>query len=158
MFEGRRLIGLNEQLKFLRYHPGHKFVAHYDGAFCRPGTSNKTRLTVMLYLSNREQLVGGATRFLGNDGSDPVSVAAEQGQALVFQHNILHDGEEVVEGVKYTIRTDVEYGPVCWHACVREALGLGGSRPEQARRAVAYSAVVLAPLLLAAWWPFQSLS
>lgn len=80
----------------------------------------------MLYLSPRGQLVGGATRFVGNEGSDPVSISAAQGQALVFQHNILHDGEEVVEGIKYTIRTDVEYGPVCWHASLQQALGWAG--------------------------------
>lgn len=34
VWQGRRLLGLNEQLKFLRYGPGQKLVAHFDGAFC----------------------------------------------------------------------------------------------------------------------------
>jgi hypothetical protein len=28
---------------------------------------------------------------------------------LVFQHNIQHEGEALIEGRKYTIRTDVMY-------------------------------------------------
>ena len=41
VFAGRRVLGLNEQLKFLRYHEGQYFAPHFDGAFarcaCSPG-------------------------------------------------------------------------------------------------------------------------
>ena len=32
-----------------------------------------------------------------------------KGQILVFDHNILHSGEPVIEGCKYVLRTDVIY-------------------------------------------------
>ena len=38
-FRGRHVLGLNEQLKFLRYGEGQFFKAHMDGAFSRPGTA-----------------------------------------------------------------------------------------------------------------------
>jgi len=126
VWQGQRLLGLNEQLKFLRYHPGQKFVAHYDGAFCRPNTPNKTRLTVQLYLST-SGVSGGSTRFIGPDTSAGVSCWPNQGRALVFQHNIVHEGAEVEEGIKYTVRTDVEYSGESMSAMLQEFIGLGGS-------------------------------
>ena len=32
-------------------------------------------------------------------------------RALLFEHKIFHAGAVVTGGVKYTIRTDIEYGP-----------------------------------------------
>lgn len=132
IWHGRRLIGLNEQLKFLRYHPGQKFVAHYDGVFVRPKTSNRTCLTIQLYLSSGH-VEGGATVFCGNIGQAGAHCEPRMGRALVFQHNILHEGEEVRGGVKYTVRTDVEYGPVSVLASVQEFLGFGGAWSQQRR-------------------------
>jgi len=133
VWQGRRIIGLNEQLKFLRYCPGQKFVAHYDGSFCRPETANKTCLTVQFYLS-QGALVGGSTRFMGAHAKPALSCTPDAGRALIFQHNILHDGEEVKEGVKYTIRTDVEYSGVTWQAQLQELLGFGCAPIERKRR------------------------
>jgi len=31
------------------------------------------------------------------------------GMVLVFEHDILHEGSKLVEGRKYTVRTDVVY-------------------------------------------------
>jgi len=149
VWEGRRLIGLNEQLKFLRYHPGQKFVAHFDGAFCRPNTSNQTCLTVQLYLS-QGQMVGGATRFMGADAQPAVCCTPDAGRVLVFQHNILHDGEEVKEGVKYTIRTDVEYSDRHCSAELQELVGLGGSPIDRRRRCLRLLPVLI--VVFAAVW------
>ena len=47
IFAGRRVLGLNEQLKFLRYHEGQYFAPHFDGAFarcaCSPGKGGASR-------------------------------------------------------------------------------------------------------------------
>mmetsp|Transcript_36378 Transcript_36378/g.104580 ORF Transcript_36378/g.104580 Transcript_36378/m.104580 type:complete len:281 (+) Transcript_36378:75-917(+) len=134
IWQGRRLVGLNEQLKFLRYRPGQRFVAHVDGNFRRHATPNQTFLTVQLYLSP-SCIEGGATNFCGSHGAGKgVRCLPEQGRVLVFQHNILHEGEEVRAGVKYTIRTDAEYGGWTWSAQMQELLGLGCSPRELRRR------------------------
>lgn len=146
IWQGRRLIGLNEQLKFLRYQPGQKFVPHYDGCFMRPNTSNKTCLTLQLYLS-AEHVEGGATIFCDNDGKAGTRCEPLPGKALIFQHNILHEGEEVRNGTKYTIRTDVEYSGWSLIAALQEFLGFGGCWSEQRWRCILMLVVVL-PFLL----------
>jgi len=142
IWQGRRLLGLNEQLKLLRYHTGQKFVAHYDGAFCRPNTTNKTCLTLQLYLSG-SCVSGGATRFIGPDASAGESCWPDQGRALVFQHNILHEGAAVKEGIKYTLRTDVEFSGESTSAMLLEFLGLGGST-AQLKRSLAVATLMIA--------------
>ena len=106
VWQGRRLLGLNEHLKILRYGAGQKFKAHFDGCFRRPGTANQTFLTVQLYLS-AGKLSGGATRFVGA-ADDGVDCLPTKGKAVIFQHNILHEGAEVFDGIKYTIRTETK--------------------------------------------------
>lgn len=73
-------------------------------------------MTLHLYLnstgsiSDPDSLRGGATRFLGAESSRYLDVEAKQGRVLVFQHaRLLHSGEKVSSGVKYTMRTDVMY-------------------------------------------------
>lgn len=63
--------------------------------------------------SDREQeaLLGGATSF-GDDYRmrDPVRVFPKTGSLLIFQQrNLMHSGDDVFRGVKYTVRTDVMY-------------------------------------------------
>lgn len=141
---GRPVIGLNEQMKILKYAPGQSFAPHFDGSFVRPGTNNRTCITLQMYLSDDGNVHGGATNFVSPvpdppDGSPQpeclrtVPCLPLRGRALLFEHAILHEGAAVDRGVKYTIRTDVEYGPQSWISQVREELGLGGS-PLQLRQ------------------------
>jgi hypothetical protein len=55
-------------------------------------------------------LAGGATNFL-SDGSDlpTASVAPVPGRVLLFEHRLLHEGEEVSAGVKYVVRSDIMF-------------------------------------------------
>mmetsp|Transcript_43047 Transcript_43047/g.71557 ORF Transcript_43047/g.71557 Transcript_43047/m.71557 type:complete len:308 (-) Transcript_43047:81-1004(-) len=153
-FKGCHVVGLNEQLKFLKYGPGQFFKPHFDGSFERPGTGNTTYLTLQLYLSH--SLDGGATRFVAPmpetdelpQSLRGIDCAAKQGRALVFQHDILHEGAPVVTGTKYTIRTDVEYGPRRFRHQLREAIGLGGSARQTRLRMGGVLAVMLASFAL----------
>lgn len=70
-----------------------------------------------LYLNDSKQTVGdgaelrgGATSFLSRDESRKMDVDPKAGRVLVFQHkNLYHSGDDVIEGVKYTMRTDILY-------------------------------------------------
>ena len=54
-------------------------------------------------------LKGGATRFFGFDNKT-YDVNPATGACLVFQHRgLCHSGEEVEQGTKYTVRTDIMY-------------------------------------------------
>ncbi len=51
-------------------------------------------------------LAGGATNFLADDVDLPTaSVKPVPGRVLLFEHRLLHEGEEVSDGVKYVFRS-----------------------------------------------------
>jgi len=55
-------------------------------------------------------LVGGATRFWTQDKQHFLDVFPKVGRVLVFQQRMLiHSGEEVASGIKYTMRSDFMY-------------------------------------------------
>jgi hypothetical protein len=95
---------------------------HYDGNFVR-STSERSMKTFMLYLNGG--FGGGSTNFIDEKQQltkDPVTgifkadeanillkVVPEPGMAIVFNHEILHEGEQLKDGVKYIMRTDLMY-------------------------------------------------
>ncbi len=99
-------VGLNERLRFYRYDKGHSFAPHHDGSF-RRNIYEFSLYTVLLYLN--EGYSGGYTDFLYNDDSLLYRVVPETGLALLFRHELLHTGTEVLEGTKYVLRSDVMY-------------------------------------------------
>ena len=70
-------------------------------------------MTLHLYLNEKNEendLVGGATTFHGYDMRREYNVYPKIGRVLVFQHRtLLHSGQGVLEGCKYTMRTDLLY-------------------------------------------------
>jgi prolyl 4-hydroxylase len=98
--------GLNERFRFYRYRPGQRFSAHRDGSFQR-SPSEMSWMTFMVYLNAGFE--GGRTRFDLSDESEPVVIEPSTGRALAFIHDRLHEGEELVSGIKYVLRTDVMY-------------------------------------------------
>jgi hypothetical protein len=55
-----------------------------------------------------ELLRGGATVFHSRDKKRRLDVDPKAGWVLIFQHkNLIHSGDEIEAGVKYTMRTDV---------------------------------------------------
>ncbi|KAJ7336210.1 hypothetical protein DFH08DRAFT_1018475 [Mycena albidolilacea] len=108
-----RMVRLNERLRFLRYPKGGFFRGHCDGIYVDQETKQRTFYTLQFYLpsdasGSKESFVpaqGGSTRFLGTKYAD---VEAVPGRVLVFQHaDLFHTGEEVIDGVKCTVRSDI---------------------------------------------------
>lgn len=102
-----RLVGLNERFRLCRYAGGQSFRIHQDGAHApRPGV--RSRLTVQVYLDDGFR--GGRTRFYrGRRGDSLGAVTPRAGTAIVFDHDLWHDGEAVTDGTKHVMRTDVLY-------------------------------------------------
>ena len=114
------LKGLNERLRFLKYHAGDYFKPHYDGCYSRPDGSEMSWMTVMVYLNDGDSFEGGRTsllkeearaRWTEDDSLHKVehSIVPRPGRVLIFDHNIFHVGEDVIKGTKLCIRTDVMY-------------------------------------------------
>lgn len=99
---GKRAVGANERFRCYRYEVGHRFAPHYDGAFVRDA-GERSELTFMVYLN--DGFGGGATRFHDFD----LDVVPRQGTALLFQHQLLHEGCIVTAGAKYALRSDVMF-------------------------------------------------
>lgn len=98
-------IRVNERLSFLRYSKGNFFKPHTDGQLSLPD-GRKSRVTIQIYLGD-DGVKGGATRILGTK-EKYLDVEPKKGRALIFQQRgVNHSGEEVTEGLKYTLRTDI---------------------------------------------------
>ncbi|TVY76040.1 hypothetical protein LSUE1_G005480 [Lachnellula suecica] len=105
--------------------------AHCDGTYETPNGEERSFFTLHLYLNDSaqalgikkplfgflngktsdEMLRGGATTFHSRDKSRRLDVDPMAGRVLIFQQRrLLHSGDYVTAGVKYTVRTDLMYG------------------------------------------------
>ncbi|KAK7037251.1 hypothetical protein VNI00_011242 [Paramarasmius palmivorus] len=72
-------------------------VSNYDSASISAGYS----------ADNGNTLAGGATRFWSPDKKHFLDVEPKVGRVLIFQQRMLvHSGEQVTKGIKYTMRSD----------------------------------------------------
>ncbi|KAH0164680.1 hypothetical protein KCU67_g5033, partial [Aureobasidium melanogenum] len=112
---------LNERMRFLRYEGGEYFRVHEDGAYQTPDGSERSFFTFHLYLNGHGEtdnasdtgdytLHRGATTFHSHNMKRKYDVLPKTGRVLIFQHKSLwHSGDDVVQGVKYTMRSDILY-------------------------------------------------
>ncbi|KAI0012623.1 hypothetical protein F4779DRAFT_15891 [Xylariaceae sp. FL0662B] len=110
---------VNKRMRFLKYGKGQFFRPHCDAPYgeTSDGQAVLTHYTLHLYLNDSKQevgdgadLVGGATSFLSSDEKRKLDVFPKAGRVLIFQHKRLyHSGDDVKEGTKYTMRTDIMY-------------------------------------------------
>jgi len=107
-----RIDGLNPRMRFCRYEKGGHFAPHYDGVYVAD-MYRRSFYTVNIYLN--EEFQGGNTNFLAahyktlDERVITEAVVPRTGLALVFWHPILHEGDQVISGTKYIMRTDVVY-------------------------------------------------
>lgn len=110
-FEGGVAVALDENFRFYRYDPGQQFNRHRDGVAERSPTV-RSRLSCLFYLA--DGFTGGETAFFAETSNDGVReelavVVPRTGDALLFRHEIWHEGRPVHGGRKYVLRTDVFY-------------------------------------------------
>lgn len=117
-----KITGLNDHFRlcfYLAENNGH-FGPHYDGEYAAQDVCSIK--TFMLYLNDDYE--GGYTNFLREHGlyfdearkiycSPPEHVVAglkaKQGDCLIFDHKILHEGSQVLSGKKFIFRTEIMY-------------------------------------------------
>jgi len=81
-----------------------------------PDRTERSYFTLHLYLNDavlstgERQLEGGATTFFNGRMNQRIDVEPKAGRVLLFQHRyLIHSGDDVVKGTKYTLRTDIMY-------------------------------------------------
>jgi len=94
-------------------------IAHCDGSYtAHPDSFRpvKTLFTVHLYLNDSQaedpsaELAGGSTPFFSPDETRRLDVHPKAGRVLIFQHyRLVHSGDDVRTGTKYTVRMDLLY-------------------------------------------------
>ena len=102
-FAGRTICGANERFRCYRYKPGMHFAPHSDGSFVR-NDQEMSFYTYLVYLN--DEFEGGETTFFTKP---EVVIKPVMGDALLFQHPLVHEGSTVKSGVKYVARTDIMY-------------------------------------------------
>jgi len=102
-FAGRTICGANERFRCYRYKPGMRFAPHSDGSFVR-NDSEMSFYTYLVYLN--AEFEGGETTFFTKP---EVVIKPVSGDAVLFQHPLVHEGSIVTSGIKYVARTDIMY-------------------------------------------------
>jgi len=100
-------------------------IEHCDGAYETEDGSQRSFYTYHIYLHDSAQalsiapnspqdspdlLRGGATTFHSTNMQHRIDIDPKAGRVLIFQHRrLLHSGDEVTAGIKYTMRSDVMF-------------------------------------------------
>ncbi len=95
-----KAVGLNELFRFYKYQAGQAFKRHRDQSYIR-NEMEASYFTFMIYLNDNYE--GGETRFTH------LTIQPKQGMALIFFHDLEHEGTAVTQGIKYVLRTDIMY-------------------------------------------------
>lgn len=103
-----RPTGLNSRVRFCEYLPAQAFNKHLDGIHYE-SKNVQSKLTFIVYLNGSECFGGGRTLFFRSREDPEIlqSYKPEQGDLIIFDHNIWHSGEEVTSGAKYILRSDI---------------------------------------------------
>jgi WD40 repeat protein len=101
---------LNNRLRFCKYSANQYFHRHLDGVHYRNDTT-QSKLTFMVYLNCATEFKGGRTLFFKTKETNEIWVAyiPKQGDLIVFDHNVWHEGEILTQGEKFVLRSDILY-------------------------------------------------
>lgn len=101
IFSGASAVGCSPYFRYYKYQTGQKFNMHKDGRQTVNG--NQTLFTMLVYLN--AEYCGGETVFR----QDQLVIKPEVGKAVIFDHHLWHKGSILETGIKYVLRTDIEY-------------------------------------------------
>lgn len=125
-FKTWRFKGINPMVRLMEYENNDYLVPHYDDSFYESDIQ-RSLFTLVIIIQNKCE--GGATRFLkdiqdllpfenrifndwtteANESDIKYSIKPNAGNALLFPHRKLHDGERVSNGKKIILRTELMF-------------------------------------------------
>jgi len=98
------IVCLNTHFRYSKYEHGMEFSKHRDG-INQDKNGNRSVITFNIFLN--DEFNGGETDFFDDSGKLIVSAKPKPGRAALFDSQILHCGNKVLNGCKYLLRTDV---------------------------------------------------
>ncbi|CAM3970017.1 MULTISPECIES: 2OG-Fe(II) oxygenase [Flavobacterium] len=101
---------LNNRIRFCKYSLNQYFNRHLDGIY-HQDEKTQSKLTFMIYLNNATEFEGGKTLFYRSKDSTEIwgSYIPKLGDLIVFDHNVWHEGETLLKGEKFVLRSDILY-------------------------------------------------
>ena len=102
LIEGARLDAINPSWRYFYYPQGAYFGPHTDIGW--RDEQRLTRMTLLIYLN--DDFEGGQTRFHVHP---ELVFRPSQGDALLFQHAIVHEGLAIEAGTKCVLRSELFY-------------------------------------------------
>lgn len=89
-----------------KYIKGDLFALHTDtGLYYNKETNEKTQWTLLIYLN--DNFIGGETTFYDDKWNISKIINPQVGKAILFDINLWHKGNEVIEGEKYWIGCEI---------------------------------------------------
>jgi len=104
VYKGGLICCLNDHFRYSKYQPGMEFGRHRD-ALNQDKHGNRSIFTLNIFLN--DDFGGGETDFFEESGSLFKSVKPKPGRAALFDNQIKHCGNKVLNDCKYLLRTDV---------------------------------------------------
>ncbi|KAL9654690.1 hypothetical protein ABK040_006752 [Willaertia magna] len=115
-----KISSVSDKFRMYKYEKKQHFLMHFDGTNRRLSTKlnedlkpmeqfvEQSFLTMLIYLNNVEE--GGDTQFFDNlTKVETFNIKPKRGSAVIFLHELLHQGNDVLKGCKYLLRTDICY-------------------------------------------------
>ena len=96
-------VRCNEYFRFSKYSPGQEFKLHTDGTNVDK-YGNVSKHTINIFLNDGFE--GGETEFYDERGGRVLRAIPQPGRGVLFDREVLHCGNRVVNGTKYLLRTD----------------------------------------------------
>ncbi|KAJ1811278.1 hypothetical protein LPJ77_000142 [Coemansia sp. RSA 2523] len=114
--DGKKPVGLFENIRLYRYGPGQRFGKHYDDYFF-DSKGRRSEYTLLVYLNavddtryvSGNRPGGGETVFYAGRMT-PVRIKPEAGMALLHKHGadcLQHEALELRDSYKYVLRSDL---------------------------------------------------
>lgn len=97
-------IYVNNHFRFSKYNPGGYFYLHTDGVNTDE-KGGRSYVTINIFLN--DEFEGGETFFYTDSGNHAVTAQPSPGRGAIFDRSISHKGNQVLNGYKYLIRTDM---------------------------------------------------
>jgi prolyl 4-hydroxylase len=99
-YKGKKYHSINPRFRFLKYNDkSHHFKPHTDGHYSTNTTISM--ITILIYLN--EDYTGARTTIKTNE------IVPEVGLVYLMDQNILHFVPNLIDGIKYVIRTEIMY-------------------------------------------------
>ena len=98
---------INPRFRFLKYTCGDHFAKHTDEHY-KNDKNEISLITALIYLNDDYE--GGNTKFLIDDKNEnDISIIPKIGLICLMDQNILHEVPNIINVVKYFIRTELMY-------------------------------------------------